>query len=123
MRAWRWTGADALIATTDPEYCFRDSAEYAAWTRGPRRLQAGAPGAATPTLTPWSPPARSTWCVEAGLKAWDIDAAIPLIAGAGGVVTDWRGQPVGAYGGQVAIAGDRACPRRRRCACWKPAAD
>ena len=47
--------------------------------------------------------------VEAGLKAWDIDAAIPVIAGAGGLVTDWRGQPVGSHGGQVAIAGDRAC--------------
>ena len=47
--------------------------------------------------------------VEAGLQAWDIDAAIPVIEGAGGLVTDWRGQPVGADGGQVAIAGDRAC--------------
>jgi fructose-1,6-bisphosphatase/inositol monophosphatase family enzyme len=47
--------------------------------------------------------------VEAGLKAWDIDAAIPVIEGAGGLVTDWRGEPVGDHGGQVAIAGDRAC--------------
>jgi len=30
-----------------------------------------------------------------------------VIAGAGGLVTDWRGDPVGAHGGQVAIAGDR----------------
>ena len=43
------------------------------------------------------------------IKAWDIDAAIPVIQGAGGLVTDWRGAPVGAHGGQVAIAGDRAC--------------
>ena len=28
---------------------------------------------------------------------------------AGGLVTDWRGQPIGADGGQMAIAGDRAC--------------
>ncbi|WP_372783930.1 histidinol-phosphatase [Phenylobacterium sp.] len=47
--------------------------------------------------------------LETGLKSWDIDAAIPVIAGAGGVTTDWRGQPVGGHGGQVAIAGDRAC--------------
>ena len=46
--------------------------------------------------------------VEAGLKPWDIEAAIPLIEGAGGLVTNWRGQPVGAHGGQIAIAGDRA---------------
>jgi fructose-1,6-bisphosphatase/inositol monophosphatase family enzyme len=47
--------------------------------------------------------------LEAGLKAWDIDAAIPVLEGAGGLVTDWRGEPVGPHGGQVAIAGDRAC--------------
>jgi fructose-1,6-bisphosphatase/inositol monophosphatase family enzyme len=45
--------------------------------------------------------------VEAGLKCWDIDAAIPVIAGAGGRVTDWNGEPVGDRGGQVVIAGDR----------------
>ena len=43
------------------------------------------------------------------LKAWDIEAAMPLIAGAGGVMTDWRGNPVGRNGGQIVIAGDRAC--------------
>jgi fructose-1,6-bisphosphatase/inositol monophosphatase family enzyme len=47
--------------------------------------------------------------LEAGLQAWDIEAAIPVIEGAGGLVTDWRGEPVGPRGGQVAIAGDRAC--------------
>ena len=47
--------------------------------------------------------------IEAGLKSWDIEAAIPLIAGAGGVVTDWRGDPIGQDGGQMAIAGDRRC--------------
>jgi fructose-1,6-bisphosphatase/inositol monophosphatase family enzyme len=46
--------------------------------------------------------------VEAGLKAWDIEAAIPVLAGAGGIVTDWRGDAVGRAGGQVALAGDRA---------------
>jgi len=45
--------------------------------------------------------------VEAGLKAWDIEAAIPVLAGAGGQVANWRGDPVGARGGQVALAGDR----------------
>jgi|SRR5437899_3041861 len=47
--------------------------------------------------------------LETRLQAWDIDAAIPVIAGAGGLTTDWRGEPVGGHGGQVAIAGDRAC--------------
>ena len=42
-------------------------------------------------------------------KCWDIEAAAPLLAGAGGVVTDWAGRPIGPNGGQIAIAGDRAC--------------
>ena len=46
--------------------------------------------------------------VEAGLKSWDVEAAVPVIAGAGGLVTDWRGDPIGRHGGQMAIAGDRA---------------
>ena len=50
---------------------------------------------------------------EAGLRSWDIEAAMPLIEGAGGVVVDWRGGPIGpdlyARGGQVVAAGDPAC--------------
>jgi len=45
--------------------------------------------------------------VETGLKAWDIEAAIPVLAGAGGMITNWRGEPVGQAGGKIAIAGDR----------------
>src|SRR3989344_2825913 len=47
--------------------------------------------------------------IEAGLKSWDIEAAIPLIAGAGGLVADGRGNPPGPHGGQIVICGDRAC--------------
>lgn len=47
--------------------------------------------------------------IETGLKAWDIDCAIPLIEGAGGVVSNWSGNPIGPDGGQVILAGDRAC--------------
>jgi fructose-1,6-bisphosphatase/inositol monophosphatase family enzyme len=46
--------------------------------------------------------------LESGLKSWDVEAAVPVIAGAGGLVTDWRGAPIGRHGGQMAIAGDRA---------------
>ncbi len=45
----------------------------------------------------------------AACKAWDVEAAIPLVQGAGGLMTDWRGHPVGARGGQVLVAGDPAC--------------
>lgn len=41
------------------------------------------------------------------LKSWDIEAAIPLLEGAGGLVTDWRGQPIGPQGGQMVISANR----------------
>jgi histidinol-phosphatase len=44
--------------------------------------------------------------VEARLKPWDIQALIPIIEGAGGIVTDWRGEPC-LEGGRVVAAGDR----------------
>ena len=45
--------------------------------------------------------------VETGLKAWDIEAAIPIIQGAGGWIGDWRGETIGSSGGQLLIAGDQ----------------
>jgi histidinol phosphatase-like enzyme (inositol monophosphatase family) len=98
---------DAVIATTDPEGCF-DGAEFGAWTQvraAARLARTGCDSYAFARVAAGT----MDLVVEAGLKAWDIDAAIPIIEGAGGVVTDWRGQPVGSHGGQVAIAGDRAC--------------
>jgi myo-inositol-1(or 4)-monophosphatase len=43
--------------------------------------------------------------VEARLKPWDIQALIPIIEAAGGMVTDWRGAPC-PEGGRVIAAGD-----------------
>lgn len=45
--------------------------------------------------------------VEAGLKAVDIVACIPIIEGAGGCVVDWRGNPTAHHGGQALAVGDR----------------
>ncbi|WP_293899987.1 histidinol-phosphatase [Phenylobacterium sp.] len=98
---------DALIATTDPEYCF-SGAELGAW----RQVRAAARLARLGCdAYAYAMVAAGTMdlVVEAGLKSWDIEAAIPVIAGAGGLTTDWRGDPVGQHGGQVVIAGDRAC--------------
>ncbi|WP_407520640.1 histidinol-phosphatase [Methylobacterium oryzisoli] len=44
--------------------------------------------------------------IEAGLKPYDIVALIPVIEGAGGVVTSWDGGPA-AEGGTILAAGDR----------------
>ncbi len=99
--------AQAIIATTDPESCFTAS-ERSAWSevRAAARLaRLGCDAYAYAMVAAGT----LDLVLEAGLKAWDIDAAIPVIRGAGGVVTDWRGQAVGPTGGQVAIAGDRAC--------------
>jgi len=45
--------------------------------------------------------------VEADLQAYDIQALIPVVEGAGGVVTNWDGKPAYA-GGQVIAAGTAA---------------
>ena len=44
--------------------------------------------------------------IEAGLKPYDIVALIPIIEGAGGIVTTWTGESA-AKGGSVVAAGDR----------------
>ena len=44
--------------------------------------------------------------VEADLQPYDVQALIPIIEGAGGVVTDWFGDSA-AHGGAVIAAGDR----------------
>jgi len=45
--------------------------------------------------------------IETGLHAYDIQALIPLIENAGGVVTNWEGGPC-YRGGEVLACGDRA---------------
>ena len=49
--------------------------------------------------------------VESALKPWDVQALIPIVEGAGGVLTDWEGKPCAA-GGQVLACGDPNLHRR-----------
>ncbi len=97
----------AVIATTDCEGCF-NGAEQGAWgqVRAAARLARFGCDAYAYAMV-----AAGTvdLVLEAGLKSWDIESAVPLIEGAGGLVTDWRGDPIGRDGGQIAIAGDRRC--------------
>jgi myo-inositol-1(or 4)-monophosphatase len=44
--------------------------------------------------------------IEAGLKPYDIVALIPIIEGAGGIITDWTGGPA-TNGGRIIAAGDK----------------
>lgn len=99
--------AAATIATTDPEAWF-DEAERAAWSslRAASRLaRLGCDAYAYAMVAAGT----IDVVVEAGLKPWDVAATIPVVEGAGGAVTDWRGAPNADRGGQVVIAGDRAC--------------
>jgi inositol-phosphate phosphatase/L-galactose 1-phosphate phosphatase/histidinol-phosphatase len=46
--------------------------------------------------------------IEAGLKPYDFSAMLPIVEGAGGIATDWRGVPLTvASDGRVLVAGDR----------------
>ena len=98
---------DALIATTDPETCFT-GAERGSWTqvRAAARLARLGCDAYAYAMVAMG---KMDLVIEAGLKSWDVEAAVPVIEGAGGLVTDWRGDRIGRNGGQMAIAGDRAC--------------
>ena len=43
--------------------------------------------------------------IENGLQAYDVQSLIPLIEAAGGVITNWRGEPCH-QGGAVIACGD-----------------
>lgn len=46
--------------------------------------------------------------IEASLKPYDFSAMVPIVEGAGGIASDWRGRPLSlASDGRVLVAGDR----------------
>ena len=47
-------------------------------------------------------------CLEGNLDAFDFCALVPVIEGAGGVISDWRGEPLGLDSGpRILAAGHR----------------
>jgi histidinol phosphatase-like enzyme (inositol monophosphatase family) len=99
---------DAVIHTTDPNQYF-DGAELGAWNqvRAAARLArtgCDAYGYAMVALGKMDLSIEGVCC-----KAWDIEVALPLIQGAGGLAVNWRGEPIGRKGGQLVVAGDPAC--------------
>jgi histidinol phosphatase-like enzyme (inositol monophosphatase family) len=96
--------ADAVIATTDASLF--QGAQREAWNqvRAVSRLARFGCDAYAYAMVALG---TLDLVVETGLKSWDIESAIPVLAGAGGMITDWRGDAVGQHGGRVAIAGDR----------------
>jgi fructose-1,6-bisphosphatase/inositol monophosphatase family enzyme len=98
---------DITLASTDP-YGYFNGAELGAWNQvraAARIVRLGGDAYIFALLAAGS----IDLVVESGLKLWDIDPIVPVIEGAGGVVTDWRGDRLGRRGGQVVAAGDRAC--------------
>jgi inositol-phosphate phosphatase/L-galactose 1-phosphate phosphatase/histidinol-phosphatase len=50
--------------------------------------------------------------VEASLKPYDFAAMAPIVAGAGGIASDWQGRPLGlGSDGRVIVAGDHRAHR------------
>ncbi len=94
---------EALIATTDPNiFKGEDSGRWARVRAAARLARYGCDAYAYAMVAMGSLDA----VVETRLKAWDIEAAIPVIEGAGGFITHWSGDPIGPDGGNMLIAGD-----------------
>ena len=96
---------DAIVATTDPRH-FRapgQIAAYAVATDGARLVRYGGDCYCYTQLAM----GLVDIVIETGLQAYDIQALIPLIVNAGGVVTNWQGGACD-RGGDVLACGDPA---------------
>jgi histidinol phosphatase-like enzyme (inositol monophosphatase family) len=98
--------SSAIIATTDSDGLFSEG-EFAAWRalrKATRLARFGCDAYAYAMVAAGT----MDLVLETRLKAWDIDAAIPVLIGAGGAATNWRGEEIGSEGGQIILAGDPA---------------
>lgn len=96
---------DAIVATTDPRHFQspRQLAVYNAIT-GPARLTRFGGDCYCYTQLAMG---FVDMVVETGLQPYDVQALIPLVEAAGGVITDWSGGPCD-QGGDVFACGDPA---------------
>ncbi len=95
---------DAVIGTTDP-YLFQgdEVAAYNGLRTATKLARYGCDAYAFAMV------AQGTMdiALETGLKPWDIEAIIPVIENAGGVVTNWRGETMPPEAGQALAASSR----------------
>jgi len=63
------------------------------WGERHRRLLARVMIALALSLVVDAVGAGLVWYFEHGVKRWDIAALIPIVEGAGGVITNWDGAP------------------------------
>jgi myo-inositol-1(or 4)-monophosphatase len=101
-RSCAWI-SEAIICTTHPVAHFTD-AERALFTRVEKASRLSRYGGDC-----YAYGLLAMGCidlvVEARLAYWDIAPLIPIIEGAGGIITDWQGRPWRA-GSHVLAAGD-----------------
>lgn len=94
----------ATLSTTDPDLFAGDEAEVFKALAGAVRVRRyGLDGYGYAALALGG----IDLVVESDLKPWDVSALIPVVTGAGGVITDWRGGPCH-QGGQVVAAANPA---------------
>lgn len=94
----------ATISTTDPLQLFSDEEEQDKFFRvaaGAKLMKNGYDSYAYAMVAS----GFMDVVIEAGLEPYDIQALIPIVEGAGGIVTNWHGEPVES-GGQVVACGD-----------------
>ena len=97
--------AEASLCCTTPDM-FADGAERAAFdrvARAARLVRYGGDCYAYAQLAA----GHVDVVVESDLAPWDIQALIPIVTGAGGIVSDWSGGSA-AWGGRVVAAGSKA---------------
>jgi histidinol phosphatase-like enzyme (inositol monophosphatase family) len=100
---------DAVVATTDPRHFQSDRQQraYAAATTGTRLVRFGGDCYCYTQLAM----GLVDVVIETGLKPYDVQALIPLIENAGGVITNWSGGRCD-RGGDVLACGDRTLHAR-----------
>ena len=93
---------EAIISTTDP-YLFtgHEQQQFTALRKAVRLVRYGNDCYAYAMLAA----GQIDLVIESGLQPWDVHGLMPLVAAAGGVMSDWQGQDCAA-GGQVIAAGD-----------------
>ena len=94
---------DALAGTTAPDL-FKTPKETAAFERIRTHVRTVRYGTDC-YLYAMLAMGQADLVIEAGLKPYDVQALIPVVEGAGGVITDWEGGNP-AMGGQVLATGD-----------------
>lgn len=96
--------ADALLSTTDPRL-FAEGDERERFLAVESRVRMSRYGADCYAYCMLAA-GQIDLVVETGLQPYDIVALIPIVEGAGGIVTSWDGGPA-VKGGRVVAAGDR----------------